>query len=278
MIEIKTPMGNAREGKPAHRQSNIMMDGGAVEVNGQTGQVRHLRSQTFNPSDHHAAFTGILGTARTPAGAPINDMTQINDDTIVNIKGVSAPVSSAVRAGLLVKLADGTYTEPGVQKPNQTISYQEGQQAKAKAAKEATKRINLVGHGNAAVLRQMKAKAGPVQVDNLISKGLAAAIPEKNLSGETVKGDRLAKEMTQMFPGLPPEDAVAFVETLLNEVEGNAADYISNNLGVDGDAVMEFAATKLSKNARTSIMTGLYYGDKTTIRRLVQMYKNGERA
>jgi len=274
MIEIKAPMGNPREGKPAAQQSNIMTDNGCMEVNGRTGQVSYRKAETFNPSDHHAAFTGILGTARTPGGAPINDMSQINDNTIVNIKGVSAQVSSAVRAGLIVKLADGTYVEPGA-KPNQTISYQEGQQAKAQAAKEATKRINLVGPDKAAVLRAMKEKAGPVQVDNLISKGLAAALPE---DGKAPNGNRLAKEMTEMFPGLPPEDAVAFVETLLNEVEGNAADYINNNIeGVDGDAVMEYAATKLSKNARASIMTGLYYGDRGTIRKLVQMYKNGDR-
>lgn len=63
-----------------------LIDQGTVQIDGP--KVTHLKTQTVQPSqDFQSGFQedSILSTAKAPTGRPLNDMTQINDDTIVNI-------------------------------------------------------------------------------------------------------------------------------------------------------------------------------------------------
>jgi len=281
-MEIKTPWGNAPSvsettGNNRSALSNLIQETGGVEIDGRSGQMNRTPGGEVKPSrDLHSAFPGILGTARSPMGNPINDMSQITENTLVSIGGAQCQVGTAVRMGYLVKHADGTYVEPGA-KANQTISVQQGEKAKAQANQAQGKTANFMSPGTNAALRAMKSRVGDNYTDALIQKGLAAALTEPNVSGQTLDGSRLAKEMASAFPGMDEAHSIAFIEMVLNEVDGNAGDYITQHMGVDGNAVMEYAATKLSKSARASVMTGLYHGDKATLHRLVQMYKNGDR-
>lgn len=277
-IEVKTPMGSAPDPKQTKSSWAHYEDGSrGTEVNGRTGEINHTPGGEIKSSrDMHSAFPGILGTARTLGGNPINDMSQINDKTRISVQGVDCEVGTAVRMGYLVKLADGTYAEPGSSASRDTVSVEKGERAKAKAGEKATKTLNFVSPINNKVLGAMKKTGGDKYTDAMVSKALAVAIAEANPSGEPLMGDRTVKEMERTF-GIPPEDSAAFLEGVLNDIQNNAVRYMSRHMDVDGGAVMDYMHEKMSKTAQVSIMTGLYHGDKATLHKLVSMYKNGDR-
>ncbi len=279
-ITVTSPMGSAPDLSPSVTKtsaSHYETDTRGRQINARTGQMDALPSGEIQPSrDMHSAFPGILGTARTIGGSPINDMSKINDNTRVTIQGAECEVGTAVQMGYLVKHADGTYAEPGSGSSKNTISVERGNKAKAQQQAQQAKRTDFVGASNKRVLNKMKEKGGDKHTDALVSKALAVAVSEPNLSGESVSGDRLAKEMERAF-GLEPLESATFMENVLNEIQDNAARYMTKNMGVDGHKVMMFMHDKLSKTAQVSIMTGLYHGSKATLHQLVTMYKNGDR-
>lgn len=205
---------NIRPNRQSLASSPLEGKGEVVFSNGES-EYKSYSPTTVTASDTGPTRGGILGTARSPAGAPA---VTLNDSTIVTCNGITMPLSSAVRAGLVRKVAPGHYEEVGGEAPSQT-------QGEAPAEPKS----NEPGLPADPIVSKYREALGDRATENIAMQVINSTDPT-----------RAIRDASGAL-GVPSSTLEADVMDTYHSFKGKAESYISKTHGVDGKEVLQFA-------------------------------------
>ncbi|BBO80226.1 hypothetical protein DSCO28_07920 [Desulfosarcina ovata subsp. sediminis] len=251
------------DNRPAAAISGFGPGHPSLEVSG--GQVREMGVQTFNGSGLKSAFGGdILSTARSAGGVPISDMSKVTDDTIVECKGATLQVKTAIRMGLLAKDAHGNIIDPSangsiVKTTENTPQQPQRQQVKVDLGQNSRENIN-------AIYRQM----GPQLADSTVASLIGAAF-----RGDTNREEVIYEDTANMM-GVSRQNAKAVIKKAFDDVTDRAMEFGEKQLGLPMSAIAEHL-DKCSNQFKVDCYLRMFHNDLTVFDDLNKMYRTGNK-
>jgi hypothetical protein len=261
-IEVKVPHGITTDKElltPNHSTVAYLQDTGGVQVDCATSATQSLRAQTTTAADlRPAGQNNVMSSARTPWGSPISDPSKINNQTIITVKGISAEIGQALQAGIVVKNADGTYSE---------AASSATQVAKAQAAKQqaATKKVDIFTPGNRKNLAGLQLLMGSTAVEGILAKASASlAFKDGDATG-------VARVLADAI-GLDPATSESIIDGIMMDVQNFGIDYLTAQ-GVDGEAAFEWMFDNTDPVQRANLLNALCFGDVSMLGWLAEQYR-----
>jgi hypothetical protein len=247
---------------------------GTVEISAYEGMKYHGVKTTTAKEAFHGGLPGtVMSTVTSKTGMPISDQTQLTPDSLVTIGGMQCSLETAVRMGLVVRQADGTYADSRnpasvrqVQNPKEAADYD-------KAAQQwdtITPVADFMDVAGWAAVNTARATIGRDEADTVILRAITSHLGGGN-------PEPAVKEFASAMQ-IEPEQAVNMLEGIAYGSLDRAAQYISGrHNGVDGQEVLEWAGKNLRSATKASIMAAIYNGAVSELDKLVQKYRIKER-
>gem|GEM_PF-3336066 len=212
----------------------------------------------------------VLDTARTAHGSPVLNRVDIKPDTVVTVNGITMEAESAAKAGLLVKNADGTYSDLGVAPEQQRMANTDPQQKTKEEQAPAPKQVDLSSMNIRTAINQIKDDIGSDAGDQLIMRLVGHAG-----MGEDSEGSGLSavKDLATTL-GTDIETAKKAAENIANNLLTNAAAYAKHKLGIqNAEEIIRWAQDECKPDVRSSLMQRLFLNDLTVIGEIQERFK-----
>jgi len=191
-----------------------------------SGQVFNTGPVSINASDLSTGLTGILSTAKSPAGGPA---TEIKPGTLVTVNGMQMTVEGAVYAGLLTKTPDGRFIEAATPPPKEEVPTEAAPvQEEAPMSQEGQQYIQAVYE----------------------TMGQAKAEQMMNTYINNFDGDHgHALETFARENGYEPEHITKIVSRMGVPLQNQAVAYVSKKTGENGTDILKWAREEFSAEA-----------------------------
>lgn len=197
----------------------------------------------------------ILKSARSMHGSPVD---VINDDSVVSINGVTATVKSAVKAGLLHKHPDGTYSEVAKAAPVQNA--------------QPTKRIDPLSPDSRTHVQNLESLVGKQNAENIQHRIASAAGKGEGLTG-------IQKELADLA-GVQPEVTKSIVEGIATDLDNRMTHDLINGFGMTQPQALEmldWSYKNLTKQHVSAMFSGAMYGDSGAMNSAFEKYRLSQR-
>lgn len=236
--------------------------GGTVEVNTMHGEVRDLGVKQVNAAEITSPFQGdILSTLRTRTGSPIVDPSRMSDDNLITYKGLDMTVAQAKGLGLIQDDGRGGLAETGRKFEGKS--------------QETTNHTDDLSGGSKQIKNTLIAGFGEDTINALTSSVIGNLFSEDR-NGREVDPEVAMEKAVNSFvsrTGADPELAEATINKIITDHSNEAARYITRNFrGVDGQAVINWAAENLSSTVKADVYRRVFMGDTRVLRELVDRY------
>lgn len=261
------PTGN-HDNRPASAISGFGAGHPSMEYSG--GQVHQMGVETFKGSELRSAFGGdILSTARGPSGAHISDMSKITGDTLVEYKGTTLQVKTAIQLGLLAKDIHGNIIDPSAELRS-SAGGNGGNitQSQSQPQKEVVK-VDLAGDSRDninAIYRQM----GVGLADSTVASIIGAAF-----RGDDHRQAVLFEDVAQSM-GITPNAAKSVVQKAFDDVTNKAMHFGENRLGLPMGAIADHL-DKCSTQFKVDCYLRMFHNDLTVFDELNKAYRSGNK-
>jgi hypothetical protein len=267
----------------SRQTSKFLQDAhGVVEINagpggGGGGRVRVRGTQTVTSAEAlQGGLPGsIMSTVQSRAGSPISDQTRLTPDSLVTIGGVQCTLETAVRTGMVVRNADGSYVDAyspaAPQAPRQQQPKQQPQrQQQPQAAPRQQQRVDIGNIESEPLAVFARESLGADTADNAIVRILMNAAAGMDTTG-AVKDLALALDME-------PGDIIADAGDMADDILQSAAEFITKNYdGVDGEEALDGMGKHVRPESQASVMSAIYHGNVKVIDHLVSKFRIRER-
>jgi len=270
-----------REDKAANAKttSRFLNDSnGPVELNAGERGVKKLGTKTYHA--HEAVRGGLPGdimqTATTKSGMPINDQSQLTNDSMVTIQGAQCTLETALRMGLVVRNADGSYSDSA---HNSVSAAPQSQGDKSKVGNDRQARqedaagkaaADFLSPATRTFVDAVRQQLGHDAADTVITRAMAG-----NMGGGNPQSaiNELASAL-----GVEPDMATNFLRQLGTAATDGAVEYIEQRYpDVNGEEVFNWAAERMRPSSKASIMTAILHGATSEIDRMVEKFLINER-
>jgi hypothetical protein len=237
---------NNAEASPAKRADtfsrSLQNTPGGVTTDAQGKTTANLSTET-NVAPPAGREGDILRSARSKHGGPVS---QITDESVVTINGVTCTVASATKAGLITKRADGSYGEVSKQAPAQAQQRQ---------------RVDPLSHDS---------RSGVQAIENIVGKQNADAFMNKLASacghGRGIKG--VQRELADLG-GIQPEASEAIATRVVRDLENKIARTLIQDNGINeyqAEECMAWCFENLPNAHVSAIFQGALHGSRDAAR------------
>lgn len=245
-----------------------------AEINMETGQMKNLMACQVGADDLRIN-SGVLSTA-TKNGMPVRGAEDVTDNTLVTFNGIQMTAKEASQLGLLSRDKDGRYSEAFGKKPEGSLSVEEGFQAPFEEDDEPTTKEKGIEFSPDLFDPEVEAALEQVACDlggnDVLDKYAISAL------GGLVDGDisHSAKQLASAI-GREPEETETFITVVGDRYRNMAANYITKNHKVDGDAVIQWISDNVPSADRASMAYEVFLGQTGVLDRMVEKFRIGNR-
>lgn len=234
------------------------------------GEVTVGRDNIVVNAPTQGGLPGTMATVRTKTGTPISDMSQVTEDSLVDMMGTTMNIKTALRIGAIVKDGNGNYYNPQEGAPGSKQAEQFNADQKAAEVNNETIEVNLKGENCSKQLTGLKQRASGV--DSHVSRIFSAVVEGKDATSEV---DGLARAASAT-----PESVTGVMNELLGNMMEGIAQYAEARHGIKIDAD-EFTNTVFEKWSPTRIKSALmsaYHNDLRGLDSHIDFYLSGDRS
>lgn len=275
-IPSDTPLHSQQSSAGSYQSTGIGNQGGVHRVTVSNGIATSDYStvERYNPREQASSLptsgnNALLLAGRTRGGQPLNSEADIRDDTFFTVNGVHFPATSAAKAGLLVKNADGSYSVPGGSQHAPNAAMDATGAPQPKQAPQESPTAEFFDADTSMVVADFNALTGSQST----TESVAAQALLPYLEGNTERAAQILSGLT----GGEPSDSLQRIDQLFHKVHASASAYMTKNFGVPGDEVFAYLSENLPAAQRASLSHRIFLGDKSAFLDAREHYLKGMR-
>lgn len=245
------------------------------EINMCTGQTKSLMKGQVTADDLRID-SGVLSTA-TKNGMPVRGVEDVTDNTLVTVQGVQMTAKMAAQLGLLSRDKDGSYSESFGKKPEGSLSNPamsiESQAPFDEEPLNEEKGIEfspaLFDHEVEAALEQVAGDLGGTDALDKYALSALGGLVDNDISHS-------AKQLASAI-GRELGETETFITVVGDRYRNMAANYITKNHKVDGDAVIQWISDNVPSADRASMAYEVFLGQTGVLDRMVEKFRVGNK-